>query len=64
MMEIALSDTYEKAIKENDVKPVAYPKVTVISEDPFKYEAIVSVFPELTIKDGYEKVKVAAKTRN
>ncbi len=61
MMEIALSDTYEKAIKENDVKPVAYPKVTVISEDPFKYEAIVSVFPELTIKDGYEKVKVAAK---
>lgn len=61
MMEIALSDTYEKAIKENNIKPVSYPKVNVVSEDPFKYEAIVSVFPEVTIKSGYEKIKVAPK---
>ncbi len=61
MMEIALSDTYEKAIKNHDIKPVAYPKISVVSESPFKYEAIVSVFPEVKIKSGYEKIKVTPK---
>lgn len=61
MMEIALSDTYEKAIAQEGIKPVAYPKISVVSDTPFKYEALIAVFPDVKIKAGYEKVVVTPK---
>ncbi len=61
MMEMALSDTYEKAIAKEGIKPVSYPKISVVSDTPFKFEAIIAVFPEVKVKSGYEKVTHAAK---
>lgn len=61
MLEMALGETYEKALKEEKVHAVSYPKINVVSEDPFKYEAIVTVLPEVKLKKGYEKVSVKPK---
>lgn len=61
MLEMALGETYEKALKQEKVAAVAYPKINVVSENPFKYEAIVTVLPEVKLKKGHEKVSVKAK---
>lgn len=61
MLEMALGETYEKALKQEKVHAVSYPKINIVSEDPFKYEAIVTVLPEIKLKKGYEKVSVKPK---
>jgi trigger factor len=61
MLEMALGETYEKALKQEKVAAVSYPKINVVSETPFKYEAIVAVLPEVTIKKGHEKVSHKSK---
>lgn len=61
MMEFALSDTYTKALQKEKIKAIAHPKINVVSETPFKYEATVAVLPEVKIKDSYKKVSVKAK---
>lgn len=60
-IEIALSDSYEEAIAQEKIQPLEYPKINVVSHNPLKYEATVSVMPEIEIKKGYEKVKVKQK---
>jgi trigger factor len=66
VLDIAVSETYETAIRENDVRPIEYPKLSIVSHDPLKYEATVPVIPEvkwkkdvagLTVSKGKLKVE-------
>lgn len=58
VIDIAVGKSYEASIRENDVTPVDYPKVTMVSEEPFKYEATVVVLPEVTWAKDLSKLKI------
>lgn len=57
---LAYPDAYEAALKETDIKPVAYPQLEVldVSADGFTFKATVTVKPEASIKD-YKGMPVA-----
>ena len=57
---LAYPDAYEAALKETDIKPVAYPQLEVldVSADGFTFKATVTVQPEASIKD-YKGLQVA-----
>ena len=57
---LAYPDAYEAALKETDIKPVAYPQLEVldVSADGFTFRATVTVQPEASIKD-YKGLQVA-----
>lgn len=57
VLRFALSETYAKAVETEKSPVVSRPKITILSEYPFKYEAIASTMPEVKIKN-YKKVKV------
>ncbi|MFH1720075.1 MAG: trigger factor [Patescibacteria group bacterium] len=56
-LEIVLPLTYAEAVQKEKVEVISRPKINIISEDPFKYEATVAVLPEVKVKD-YDKIKV------
>ncbi len=58
-LDFALSDTYEAAVHQEKVRPVAYPKIQILAHDPLKYEAIIPVLPEVKFKKDVEKVTVS-----
>ena len=60
MWDIALQESYTEAVLKNDVKAVSRPKIDVKSTNPFVYEAVVAVYPEVKIS-GYEKIKIDHK---
>ncbi|MFA5788553.1 MAG: trigger factor [Candidatus Gracilibacteria bacterium] len=60
-LDLALADTYEAAIHQENIHPVAYPKIQVLAHDPLKYEAIIPVLPEIKFKKEAEKVTVTRK---
>lgn len=49
--DLALQETYIKAIMDNKLDIVAHPKINIISPFPLKYEATVAVVPEIKLKD-------------
>ena len=57
---LAYPDAYEAAMKEADLKPVAYPQLEVldVSADGFTFKATITVKPEASIKD-YKGLQVA-----
>ncbi len=57
---LAYPDAYEAALKEADIRPVAYPQLEVleVSADGFTFKATVTVQPEASIKD-YKGLQVA-----
>ena len=57
VLDNALSGTYAKAIVDEKIQVVTSPKIKVLSEKPFKYEAIAALMPETTVKD-YKKIEV------
>lgn len=57
MLDIAIPETYTKAVKDNDLQVVSRPKVKVLNDMPLKYEAEVAIYPEVKIS-GYDKIKV------
>lgn len=59
-IDMAIPPTYVDAIKEKNIEPIARPKVTVISENPLKYEALIPIYPEVKVKD-YQKIKLEKK---
>ena len=59
-IDLAIAPTYVEAIKEQKIEPIGRPSVNVISDNPLVYEAIIPVYPEVTLKD-YKKIKVTAK---
>ena len=57
---LAYPDAYEAALKETDIKPVAYPQLEVLeaTADGFTFKATVTVKPEASIHD-YKGLPVA-----
>ena len=62
VLDIAISDTYELAVTQNEVRPVAYPKITVKKHEPLEYEAIVAVLPAVSWSKDIKKLSVSKKT--
>ncbi|WP_123054423.1 trigger factor [Clostridium sp. JN-1] len=57
-------DTYPKAIEENDIKPVDYPKINIVNigeNQDFVYTATVVVKPEVKLGD-YKELEVKKST--
>jgi trigger factor len=59
-LEMALPHLYAEAVIKENVQVVARPEIKIITEDPFVFEAIVAVLPEVKVK-GYEKIKIEKK---
>ena len=59
-IDMAIPPTYVDAIKQEKIEPIARPKVTVIAENPLKYEAIIPIYPDVTVKD-YKNIKLEKK---
>lgn len=57
MLDIALPETYTEAVMKEKLQVVSRPKVEVKSKNPLVYEAVVAVYPEITVS-GYDKIKV------
>ena len=49
-LDIALPQSYLEAVQSEKIEPLAPPDVKVTSEEPFTYEAIITVMPEITVK--------------
>lgn len=61
VLEFAVSESYEEAIQKENLRPVGYPKLNIMQQDPLKYEATVPTVPEVKFKKDLEKVKVSRK---
>lgn len=60
-LDIALAETYEEALRKENIRAVAYPKIQILEHNPLKYEAIIPVLPELKFKKEVEKITVSRK---
>lgn len=60
-MDMAIPPTYVEAVKEKKIEPIAQPKITVVSDNPLKYEVLVAIYPEVNLKD-YKKIKIEKKS--
>jgi trigger factor len=58
VLDFAISQTYEEAIKQEKLKPIAYPKIQILEQKPLKYEAIIPTLPEVKWKKDVSKLKV------
>jgi len=57
----ALPDFYEKALRENDVEPIAAPEIEITAgkeSGPVAFDAVVEVMPQIRVA-GYEGLRVA-----
>ncbi|MDQ6798942.1 MAG: trigger factor [Actinomycetota bacterium] len=57
----ALPDYYEKALRENDVEPIAPPEIEITAgrdAGPVSFDAVVEVMPQIRVA-GYEGLRVA-----
>ncbi len=61
MIDLALPETYSKAILQEKIPVVSRPQVDIITEDPFVYEAIVALLPDVKVKD-HKDIKVAKES--
>lgn len=68
MVDMAISETYEEAVRKEKLSPVDYPKLSIVESKPLKYEATFPVIPEIEWKKDVskymvkpEKVKVEKK---
>lgn len=59
-LDLALPNLYAEAVINEKIPVIARPEIKVVKEDPFVFEAIVAVLPEVKIS-GYEKIKVEKK---
>ncbi len=59
-IDIALPQCYLEAVRSEKVQPIAQPEVKILKESPFTFEAVVSVYPEVTVKP-ITKMKVKTK---
>ena len=59
-IEEAYPAAYEAALKETGIEPVAYPKLEIVEvgKEGFTFKALVTVKPEVTVKD-YKGLVVA-----
>ena len=61
MLDIALSESYEAALRQEKIRAVAYPKIQILEHEPLKYEALIPVLPEIKFKKDADKVTVSRK---
>ncbi len=59
-IDLAIAPTYMEAVKDQKLAPIAHPKVTVISQSPLIFEAIIPLYPEVSVKD-YKSIKLEKK---
>jgi trigger factor len=59
-LDLALPHLYAEAVLQENVPVVARPEIKFIGDNPFVFEAIVAVLPEVKIS-GYEKIKIKKK---
>lgn len=62
VLDIAIGKTYEKAVTDNDLMPVDYPKLHVVTPEPLHYEATVAVLPEVEWTKDLKKLEIKKKT--
>lgn len=60
LVDIAVPETYGEAVQKEKVKAISRPKITVLQQNPLKYEAVVAIYPVVKVS-GYEKVKIEKK---
>lgn len=56
-LEIALPNLYADAVMQEKVQVIARPEIKMVSEKPFKFEAVVAILPDVEIS-GHEKIKI------
>lgn len=61
MIDLALPQTYSKAVTDEKIPVVSRPEVNILSENPLVYEATVAILPEVKVKN-YKDIKVEIKT--
>ncbi len=61
VLDVAISASYEEAIKSEKLRPVAYPKISVTSQEPLVYEAVIPVVPEVKWKKDVKKLTVKSQ---
>ena len=54
-------EAYEKAVKEQDLKPIARPKIELEKAEPVTYKVVVPLEPVIKLGD-YHQVKLAPET--
>ncbi|PIS35821.1 MAG: hypothetical protein COT36_00345, partial [Parcubacteria group bacterium CG08_land_8_20_14_0_20_38_56] len=63
---LAVNDTFPKAIKENKLEVIDLPKVEVLKiapQNPLVYKVLVSVLPEIELPD-YKEISTEINNRN
>lgn len=61
VLDIAISETYEEAVTKEGLMPVDYPKISVASHHPLKYEAVLPLLPEVEWTKDLDKLKLKKK---
>ena len=61
VLEFAVSESYEEAVRKEGLRPVGYPKMNIVQQDPLKYEATVPTVPEVKFKKDIQSVKISRK---
>lgn len=64
VLDLALSETYEEAVRKEGLRPVDHPKLQILGQDPLKYEAILPVLPELKFKKEPKELTLARKKQS
>ncbi len=57
MIDMALPETYSKAVTDEKLPVVSRPDVHIVSEEPLVYEATVALLPDVKVTD-YKSIKV------
>ena len=60
MVHHLLPPTFEKLVKEHDIKPVVHPRVEAVSREPLTLKIIFIEKPDVKLK-GIEKIKIEKK---
>lgn len=60
MIDLALPETYSKAVTDEKLPVVSRPQVDIVTEEPLVYEATIALLPEVTVK-GYKDIKVESE---
>ncbi len=57
MLDLAIPRSYGEAVIKEKVQAISRPKIEIIGRNPLKYEAVVAVYPEVSVA-GYEKISI------
>lgn len=60
LMQEALPLTYAEAVFKEKLEVISRPEIKIISEEPFKYEALVAVLPDVSLPD-IKKINIPKK---